>query len=296
MKLLNAGTSIETLAMIQEIQANRIGYGLTQTKADSISEGLLKIANARIGVKNRGLPFTSGLQRNLFLKQLDKEEQKLLESVDGQKNSDHDMLFKDDLWFHFAQSENKYPPKIITKVDNESKLASLAKNILKAFIGIQYIIPTDLAVMSMKALCDKIDQGTIGVGVSLTGVWLGGLTGNTGLVMDKNGDVGIIYTGGGYAGTPSLSLVGFATISNAEDIMSLQGESFEAGGAAGEVVSLGGEIGVFTEKKSGKTKFAVNLNAGVGLTPPILPLEGHAGITTSEVEELFNLFDEWKLF
>ena len=127
MKLLNASTSIETLAMIQEIQANRIGYGLTQTKADSISEGLLKIANARIGVKNRGLPFTSGLQRNLFLKQLDKEEQKLLESVDGQSYDDDDMLTDDKIINHPFQYNVPLRNGRITRVENSSKVSLLAE-------------------------------------------------------------------------------------------------------------------------------------------------------------------------
>lgn len=51
MKLLNSPTSIETIARIQDIQANRVTYSLTQEKANQISSGLLEIANARIGVK-----------------------------------------------------------------------------------------------------------------------------------------------------------------------------------------------------------------------------------------------------
>ena len=148
MKLLNAPTSIETIATIQDIQANRAQYGITQARADQISTELLKIANARIGVKNRELPFASDLQRNLFLKQLDKEEQKLLESVDGQENSGHDMLSNNQQIYDSNKPEIPYKKVVVRSVETSSKVELVAKDILKAFIGIQYILPISLKMMA----------------------------------------------------------------------------------------------------------------------------------------------------
>jgi len=293
MKLLNAPTSIKTIATIQDIQANRAQYGITQARANEISSELLKIANARIGVSNRALPFASAFQRNLFLKQLDKEEQKLLESAGGQDNGAHDKVFKDNNWFDSNQPVKTPSTKIINEVDNNSKLASVAKEILKAYMGIKVILPATLAMISMQEIGRLIDKGTISVGVSLTGVYLGGATVNGGLVVDHAGDVGIIITHGGYAGTPSASAVGFASISNADSIKGLEGQSFEIGGSGGVGLSVGGEACIFTDNITHEPKLAVNLNIGAGVTPIILPAEGHAGIVNSTVMEAFNVFDTW---
>jgi len=232
-------------------------------------------------------------QRNLFLKQLDKEEQKLLESVGGQDNSAHDKLFKDNRLNDSDQPVKMPAPKVITEVDNTSKLATVAKEILKAYIGVKYILPTTLAMVSLQEAGKLIDKGTISVGGSLTGVFIGGPTVNGGLVIDHTGDVGIIYTYGGYGGTPSASAVAFVSISNADSIKGLQGQSFEIGGSGGEVLSVGGEVATFTDDLTHKPKMAVDLNIGAGVTPPILPLEGHAGIVDSTVVEAFNVFDTW---
>lgn len=293
MKLLNAPTSIQTIATIQDIQANRAQHGITQAAADNISSELLKIANARIGVNNRALPFASDFQRNLFLKELDKEEQKLLESVDGQKNNGRDMLFKDNRWFDSDHPAKTPAPVIITEVDNNSKLASVAKEVLKAYMGIRVILPTTLAMISMQEIGKMIDKGTISVGGSLTGVFIGGPTVNGGLVIDHAGDVGIVYTYGGYGGTPSASAVGFVSVSNADSIKGLQGQSFEIGGSFGEGLTVGGEVATFNDDVTHKSKVAVNLNFGAGVTPPDFPFEGHAGIVNSEVTKAFNIFDTW---
>lgn len=94
-KLLNASGALSTIAAIQDIQGNRRTYGLTPERADAISAGLLKIDSARTSVKKGGMPFATDMQRGLFLSQLDKEEQKLLDSVDGQKEGDNGKIYGD---------------------------------------------------------------------------------------------------------------------------------------------------------------------------------------------------------
>lgn len=296
MKLLNAPTSIITIATIQDIQTNRAEYGLTQASADHISSELLKIANARIGVSNRALPFASDFQRNLFLQQLDKEEQKLLESVGGQKNSGRDMLFKNDQHDDFAPSAETSAIRVVENVDHNSKAGKIAKNILKYYLNACFINRIDTTISNMHYISSIINTGTISVGVSANASILGagGLTGNVGLVMDTDGDVGLIKTYGGFGGIPTFSIVGFASVSNAKEIEDLEDFAFEAGGSIGELLCAGGEISTFKDKTD-HLKIAVNLLGGAGASA--LPVEGHVGLTyTAKIEPLFNLYDEWANF
>ncbi|MEN6594983.1 MAG: hypothetical protein ABFC31_08595 [Clostridiaceae bacterium] len=293
-KLLNASGSLSTIAAIQDIQSNSRTYGLTPEKADTISAGLLKIDSARTSVKNGGMPFATDMQRSLFLSQLDKEEQKLLDSVDGQKEGDRDKL-GDKEQLHSSDESRKTPiPKTIFNIDNKSELALLAKDILKGYIGLKYMLPTTLAMMSLEGLCKLIDHGTISLGLtgnaSILGV--GGPTGSVGLIMDTSGDVGLITTYGGYAGTPQANISAFASISNSDNIEDLVGTVVEVGGSAGEFVSVGGEVATVVSKDN-KLSVAVNLNVGVGIS---IPVDIHAGLSTSEVERLFNIFDAWAEF
>ncbi len=79
MQLLNAGTSLETIAIIQDIERNKDIYGLSQEEVSDISGQLYEIANARIGAKNRELPFlTSPTVTKVFLKTLDEKETELI--------------------------------------------------------------------------------------------------------------------------------------------------------------------------------------------------------------------------
>ena len=295
-QLLNASGSLSTIAAIRDIQSNYRTYGLSAQAADKLSSDLLTIDNARTSVKNREMPFATDMQRSIFLTQLDKEEQKLLDPVDRQKEGGSDTLLEEKHMLSSDEPRKTPVPKGSTEIDNSSKLASVAKDVLKGYIGIQYVLPAAASMISLEGLCKLIDHGTISIGVSGTAIWLGGASKNTGLVMDTSGDVGIITTYGVFAGSPSLSVVGFVSISNADDINDLSGQSFEAGGSGGELVTVGGEVATFALQPSGKVIVAANLNVGIGLTPPGLPAEGHAGLTTSIVEKSFNLFDAWANF
>lgn len=240
------------------------------------------------------MPFATDMQRGLFLSQLDKEEQKLLDSVDGQKEGDRDKL-GDKEQLHSSDESRKTPiPKTIFNIDNKSELALLAKDILKGYIGLKYMLPTTLAMMSLEGLCKLIDHGTISLGLtgnaSILGV--GGPTGSVGLIMDTSGDVGLITTYGGYAGTPQANISAFASISNSDNIEDLVGTVVEVGGSAGEFVSVGGEVATVVSEDN-KLSVAVNLNVGVGIS---IPVDIHAGLSTSEVERLFNIFDAWDEF
>lgn len=71
--LLNSQTSLETLAIIQDISDNRRDYGLSVLDVERISKELLQISNARIGAKNHDIPLgVNPTTRNTFLSMLEK--------------------------------------------------------------------------------------------------------------------------------------------------------------------------------------------------------------------------------
>lgn len=81
MQLLNARTSIETIAIVQDIQQNRLAYGLSYTDVSEISKQLFDITNARIGAKNHAMPFSNNAtSTRLFLSMLDEKQDALLSS------------------------------------------------------------------------------------------------------------------------------------------------------------------------------------------------------------------------
>lgn len=81
-RLLNSSTSLETLAVIQDIQQNRLSYGLSVSEVKDTANQLLQISNARIGAKNHAMPFSENAGANkTFLKMLDEKENDLLTAI-----------------------------------------------------------------------------------------------------------------------------------------------------------------------------------------------------------------------
>ncbi|MEN6339478.1 MAG: hypothetical protein ABFD03_05075, partial [Clostridiaceae bacterium] len=79
MKILNAGTSIETIALVQDINMHHELYGISEEEALAVSKELFSIANARIGVKSHAMPYSlNGQAEKTFLAMLDEREASLL--------------------------------------------------------------------------------------------------------------------------------------------------------------------------------------------------------------------------
>jgi hypothetical protein len=293
MTLLNSATSLETIATVQDIQANRVLYGLTQAKADYISKELFEITNTRIGVKIRALPFSTDSQRNLFLKQLDEKEQDLLGFLEPQLGNTADSWYDDE---DSTQIESKTEqPLFVRSVDNGSDLANTAKDILKSYLKFCFINRISNTLLVSELLGTAIDRGTISIGFSKSAILLIGASKNIGLVMDTSGNVGVIKTVGVFGGIPSASVVAFASISSAPDIRKLEGKAFESGASVGQGLCAGGEVCIFTDEETGEIYAAVNLLAGIGASAD--SFEFHAGLTETEpIEYVFNLYDEWQNF
>lgn len=78
--LLNAESSLKTVAELMDIQNNRSKYGLSNTQADQLCQELLKIDNARMDVQKGNNPFVSSSDQRMFFKMLEEREQQLLET------------------------------------------------------------------------------------------------------------------------------------------------------------------------------------------------------------------------
>ncbi|MEN6418849.1 MAG: hypothetical protein ABFC73_07985 [Clostridiaceae bacterium] len=79
MKILNAGTSIETIALVQDMSKHRELYGLSEEELLAALKELFAITNARIGAKLHAFPFSLNSQATKsFLAMLDEKEAALL--------------------------------------------------------------------------------------------------------------------------------------------------------------------------------------------------------------------------
>lgn len=184
------------------------------------------------------------------------------------------------------------PPKIINNA-KDNKLVRAAKDILKFYMSGYVINPLSNTFLGTELLGKFIDGGTISVGVSSSLIAILGASGNIGLAMDKQGDVGVAISKGLVGGTPSVSVVGFLSVSNETDLEDLNGMSVEAGGSLGSDPSMGLEIFKF-RNKSGREYTGFNLLGGLGYASGGIEL--HDGTLNTSVDYLFNLYDEWEGF
>ncbi len=131
------------------------------------------------------------------------------------------------------------------------------------------------------------NPGTTTIGFTVSGAWGVGGTVSFGITYDNWGNVGVIVSGGGVGGTPSVGVDKFITTTNAPDISRLNGESVIFGGSGSfEGITIGGEGSVFLDKYTSDIYLGGTVSSGISLP---IPLEFHAGVTTSKVYS-FNLF------
>ena len=111
----------------------------------------------------------------------------------------------------------------------------------------------------------------------------GGLI-NAGLIADKYGNVGITFTPGLSAGTPNVSAGGYVARTNAPKIYDTEGVGFGIGESVGiKGVSAGLEYNVLVDTKAGKIYTGQTTSFGASLGSIVVPVEGHASVTWTEV-------------
>ena len=143
---------------------------------------------------------------------------------------------------------------------------------------------TDMFRKKLSALGDMTNT----VGISISGAFGGGGELSIGIATDNQGNIGFLFSRSLYAGSPSLSLSVYRTITNAPSIEKLDGMSMVAGGSVDVYgVSVGGEFTVFSDNQTNDVYLGGTVSAGVGAP---IPIEFHGGLSWSNVW-MFNVFD-----
>ena len=134
---------------------------------------------------------------------------------------------------------------------------------------------------------EREDRGTIVVGADYLMGFGAGTSGNIGLGIDRNGNIGVIF--GMYYGAamPGVSITGFLSVSNAKGLNGLKGKSLSVGGSAGEGAVFGGEVTIMPIPGEPTPAIAGTLQMGIGGG---IPVETHAQYGETHVIS-FNLFD-----
>ncbi|MPM69798.1 hypothetical protein SDC9_116746 [bioreactor metagenome] len=131
---------------------------------------------------------------------------------------------------------------------------------------------------------DPAGLWTISLGVEASAAFLVsiGLSGQ--IVVDDNGNVGLILTGIGGGGTPAAAVTGALTVTTADEIFDLNGKGSSGGGSWGF-----GADAVTGNARDGSTVFGVQV-VGFGASVP-LP-EAHGQLTLTGVISL-NWLPQW---
>ena len=136
------------------------------------------------------------------------------------------------------------------------------------------------------------------VGISISGAFGAHASGSIGVATDCYGNIGIVISGGGGAGTPSASAGMYSAITNAPQIDYLRGTSTQVGGSVAvgppaAKMSAGVDVMGFYCPQTGETYYGISTNVGVTVTPAFAPIsaEMHGNISTSFVLDLKKLWE-----
>ena len=136
---------------------------------------------------------------------------------------------------------------------------------------------------------NKKQPGTLVIGINLSLAYgLGGGV-NAGIGFDNNGNIGFVDGGSLGASLPSASAMAFISTSNAPDLNALKDISLVTGASGGEVIVVGGELGLFRAGENGEYNNYVSgtVMAGIGVGTPI---EIHQEVARSYVVS-FNIYE-----
>ena len=139
-----------------------------------------------------------------------------------------------------------------------------------------------------------LDDGTISIGLGGNVAAGFGATGGYNLVIDKEGNYGLLSTVGVIGGSPSAGAGVNVQITNAPDIYYLEGLGMIAGGsfAPGIPASVGGDVLLIPNSSESTMYCGTSIQVSVSTPLP----EMHAGVTYSTLSGTGNVFDLWDSF
>ena len=141
-------------------------------------------------------------------------------------------------------------------------------------------------------------SGTYSSGINVSLAWGGGGYASAGWAVDLNGNVGLVFSGGGGGGTPSVGLSRYHTTTNANDIYDLGGFSMQTGGSIDLGISVGGEYTMFQDGESGEIYQGVTVSGGISLPALVIPVELHGEVGKSyvigfNIKDAISKIGEW---
>ena len=163
----------------------------------------------------------------------------------------------------------------------------VAKNIVKP------------VVKTVQKTLSKVDL-TYSTGVNVSGTpsaW--NFNGQIGVSMDTKGNVAIQASGGGgvTGGTPSISISGYRSITNAPSINELGGTGYQIGGSAiipveNVPIAVGGDFNIIPDMERNKTYYGGTLTGGLAVVgKPGGEFHAEWGTTVTLPYPQFNVYD-----
>ena len=162
----------------------------------------------------------------------------------------------------------------------------VAKNIVKP------------VVKTVQKTLSKVDL-TYSTGVNVSGTpraWI--FNGQIGVSMDTKGNVAVQASGGGgvTVGTPSISISGYRSITNAPSINELNGMGYQIGGSAiisveGVPVAVGGDFNIIPDLERNRTYYGGTLTGGLAAGSPSGEFHIEWGTTVTLPKTQFNIYD-----
>ncbi len=149
-------------------------------------------------------------------------------------------------------------------------------------------------VKTVEKVFSKVDL-TYSVGLNISGTpsaFNFNLQG--GISIDTKGNIAIqgSFGGGVTGGTPSISISGYRSITNAPSINELNGMGYQIGGSATiPPVAVGGDFNIIPDLERNRTYYGVTLTGGLAAGSPGGEFHVEWGTTVTLPKTQFNIFD-----
>lgn len=138
-----------------------------------------------------------------------------------------------------------------------------------------------------KEEAENSEDGTTFVGIGFGGAFIFAFSGLTGITTDNKGNIGLMTSWFGGAGTPSASINAAITTTNAPTIDNQAGWSYVLGASIDAGVGAGGEVFLFEDPETGNAYYGGTFVASAGVS---VPSDAHVGLGYSKIWMQFNIY------
>ena len=139
-----------------------------------------------------------------------------------------------------------------------------------------------------KEEAENSEDGTTFVGMGFGGAFIFAFSGLTGITTDNKGNIGLMTSWFGGAGTPTASINAAITTTNAPTIDKQAGWSYGLGCSIDAGFGAGGEVFLFEDPETGHAYYSGTFVASAGVS---LPSDMHFGLGYSKIWLQINIYD-----